>query len=183
MGSPDVANVVAAAAEGDPEAWTKLVEQFSGLLWSIARSHRLDSAACADVVQEAWVRLAQNLDRIREPARVGSWLATTTRHEAMRVVKKQQREVPDLFEDESRLGAGATPDGPLLTRERDQLLVDSLNSISSRCQHLLRLLIAEPAVSYTDIADFLDMPVGSIGPTRARCLSKLRETLDRQGDV
>jgi len=183
MGSIEVADVVVAAAQGDERAWEQLVDRFGGLMWSIARSYRLDSAACADVVQEAWVRLAQNLDRIREPASVGSWLATTTRHEALRVIKKQQRESPDRFEDETRLGTTAAADDPILTQERDRLLVDCLNTISERCQQLLRLLIVEPAVPYTEIAKFLDMPIGSIGPTRARCLGKLRESLETRGDL
>ena len=181
--SADVADVVAAATLGDARAWDELVDRFGALLWSIARSYRLDTATCADVVQEAWVRLAQSLDRIREPSSVGAWLATTTRNEALRVAKKQQRERPDRFDDESQLGLVGPADGPTLARERDQLLVDCLTAVPERCQQLLRLLVAEPAVPYTEIAEILDMPVGSIGPTRSRCLRKLRESLEQRDNA
>ena len=164
------------AAEGDRAAWDALVDRFSGLVWSIARAHRLGAADAADVSQTAWLRLVENLGRIREPDRVGAWLAATTRHECLRVIRQSGRQVPtDLDTDADPPKADAPPpDTALLAGERDGQLWEAFSAISERCQSLLRLLIADPAPSYEDVGAALGMPVGSIGPTRARCLEHLR---------
>lgn len=167
-----------AAAEGDQAAWDALVKRFSGLVWSIARAHRLGSADAADVCQTSWLRLVENLDRIRDPDRVGAWLATTSRNECLRIIRRSGRLVPtdlsldvDLEADEAMAPPG---DAALLTGERDAELWKAFALISERCRALLRLLITDPPPSYEDIAGLLDMPIGSIGPTRARCLEHLR---------
>jgi len=170
--------LVRAAAAGDQAAWDALVKRFSGLVWSIARAHRLGSADAADVCQTAWLRLVENLGRIRDPDRVGAWLATTTRNECLRVIRRSGRQVPtdlDADLDLEAEGPSAAPvDAGLLIGERDAELWRAFSTISERCQVLLRLLIADPPPSYEDIGTLLDMPVGSIGPTRARCLGHLR---------
>lgn len=167
-----------AAAGGDQAAWDALVQRFSGLVWSIARAHRLGAADAADVSQTAWLRLVENLGRIREPDRVGAWLATTSRNECLRVIRRSGRQVPTDLDAEIDLEADEVaappPDAGLLTGERDTELWRAFSAISERCQSLLRLLIADPAPSYEEIGALLGMPVGSIGPTRARCLDHLR---------
>lgn len=174
----DDAALVRAAADGDQAAWDDLVKRFSGLVWSIARAHRLGPADAADVSQTAWLRLVENLGRIRDPERVGAWLGTTTRNECLRVIRRSGRQVPtDLDagpELEADEVAAPPPDAGLLAGERDARLWRAFAAISERCQVLLRLLITDPPPSYEEVGDILDMPLGSIGPTRARCLEHLR---------
>lgn len=164
------------AGRGDRDAWDALVKRFEGLVWSIARGHRLDPAAAADVSQTAWLRLVENLDRLREPDRVGAWLAATTRNECLRVLRLSGRQVPTDFEAEvDPLPGEFDPvDAGLLAGERNQELWEAFAGISERCQVLLRMLITDPPPSYEEIGATLDMAVGSIGPTRARCLERLR---------
>jgi len=176
---PEVAELVRAAATGDSDAWEQLVRRFSALVWSVARSQGLTPADAADVTQTTWLRLLESLTRLRDPARVGPWLATTVRNESRRTLRRAGRQI--LVGDNTALDLepGSTPvDGPdanLLTSERDQLLWDAFEHLSPRCQLLLRILLADPPPSYEEISAALEMPVGSIGPTRARCLDRLRD--------
>jgi RNA polymerase sigma factor (sigma-70 family) len=169
-----LAELVRAAAAGDQEAWEKIVDRFSGLVWATARAHRLSRADAADVAQTTWLRLVENLDRIRDPERLGGWLATTARRESLRLIRRGAREDPtgeaDLFEQPS----DAAVDRLLLDRERDGALWRAFAELSDRCKSLLRLLIADEEPSYEEIGAALDMPIGAIGPTRMRCLERLR---------
>lgn len=177
MSPADDGVLVRAAAEGDQAAWDALVKRFGGLVWSIARAHRLSAADAADVSQTAWLRLVENLGRLRDPDRVGAWLATTSRNECLRIIRRSGRQVPtDLDLDTVEPTAIQAPpvDAGLLAGERDEALWQAFSAISERCQRLLRLLIADPPPSYEEIGDLLEMPLGSIGPTRARCLEHLR---------
>lgn len=177
MTPPVDAVLVRAAAAGDQEAWDALVSRFTGLVWSIARGHRLSSADAADVCQTTWLRLVENLGRLREPDRVGAWLATTTRNECLRTIRRSGRLVPTELDHDIDLRTAPPPpalDERLLAVERDAGLWQAFERISERCQLLLRLLITDPPTPYEEIGALLDMPLGSIGPTRARCLETLR---------
>lgn len=171
----DAAAWVAAAADGDAEAWNQLVDRFNGLVWAVARSFRLDRANAADVVQTTWLRLIENLSRIEDGERVGAWLATTARRECLaatrRTARRETTTLPPELPDE-RLPA---PDGALLEGERDRAVWAALGRLSDRCQQLLRLLAASPPPSYEEVSAALTMPIGSIGPTRGRCLDRLRK--------
>ena len=174
--------LVTGAARGDQRAWEALVGEFSGMVWAIARAHRLGEADAADVAQTTWLRLFEHLDRISDPARVGGWLATTARRECLRTLRGAQRQVP--FGDEAPYGEPLidTPAYDALIRaERDDLLRRCLGRLRSSDQALLRLLTAEPRPAYDEISAALDMPIGSIGPTRARALERLRHELDSEG--
>lgn len=186
MEPAEVGRLVRAAASGDSAAWKAIVEHFSGLVWSVARGYGLSQADGADVFQTTWLRLAEHLDRIASPERVGAWLATTARHESLRVVRGSARTV--LAEHSTLASLGDvddhTPEQAVLDAE--QAVLDSerarqvwraFGGLSVRCQRLLRVLTATPPPSYSEAAAALDMPVGSIGPTRARCLGQLRERL------
>jgi RNA polymerase sigma factor (sigma-70 family) len=175
-----------AAAGGDEIAWNALVKGFSGLVWSVTRGYRLSSADAADVFQTAWLRLAEHLGRLEDPQRVGAWLATTARHEALRIARSAARLVPT--DDLNSLDAGDTgqntPEQAVLDSEQAALdselasrLWRAFGELPDRCRQLLRVLIATPPPSYIEVAAALGMPVGSIGPTRARCLQQLREKL------
>lgn len=181
----DVASLVHAAAEGDPVAWERIVARFGGLVWAIARAHGLSHSDAGEVCQTAWLRLVEHLHRIREPARLGAWLASTARHECLRTLKRAGRQVPvgdptDLERYEP-LPSGPAVDRRLLEAERDQALWHAFELLSERCRSLLRVLMADPAPSYEEVSEALGMPVGSIGPTRQRCLERLRRNAELVG--
>ena len=182
MDSPPVADLLARAADGDQRAWDEIVARHARLVWAVARAHRLERGLAEDVFQTVWLRLVENLDRIRQPDRLRAWLVTTARRESLQAIRRSAQEVPGLTVDD--LDAGAVADEPvarLLVEERDAALWRAFGGLSERCQALLRLLTADPAVPYAEVSRMLDMPIGAIGPTRGRCLERLREALDRQG--
>lgn len=178
-GVPDVAALVRRAADGDHEAWERLVDQFARLIWSITMEFKLVESDAADVVQTTWLRLLEHIDRIQYPDRVGSWLAATARNECLRSLAARKRVV--LGHDDTDLdhaAAGAPEiDERLLADERDQVVRDALSALPRRWQRLLEMLMADPPVPYTEISDQLGLPIGSIGPTRGRCLAQLRVLL------
>ena len=171
----DNAELVRAAAASDGEAWAALVRRFSGLVWSITRSYGLDRSDAADVSQTVWLRLVDNLDRLREPDRVGAWLSATTRHECIRVSRQRWRTTPttetEIFESWS---VDDDPAAGVLRGERDAALSEVVATLPDRSQALLRLLMDDPPASYSEVAAGLGIPIGSIGPTRQRCLRTLR---------
>jgi RNA polymerase sigma factor (sigma-70 family) len=177
----DVRTLVAAAAAGDRLAWEAIVDRYAGLVWSVARGLGLGSADAADVSQATWLRLVEHLDRIREPAALGSWLATTARREALALLRGR-REVPlDDTDRPDPAGTGQPPDR-VLAQERDAELWQAFHALPDRCQALLRLLVLGTSTDYAAASAALAVPVGSIGPTRGRCLDLLRRRLTAVGD-
>jgi RNA polymerase sigma factor (sigma-70 family) len=180
MTGEDVSALLARAAAGEQEAWDALVDGFANLLWAVARSHRLDDADCADAVQTAWLRLLENLTRITDPERLGAWLSTTVRRECLRLLRRSGREYvsdAESFADIPEPRA-AELDAGLLLEERDAALWNLFEGVPDRCRRLLRVLMADPAPSYQEVSAALEMPIGSIGPTRQRCLERLRRHLE-----
>lgn len=177
----DLGQLVQAALDGDEAAWASIVDRFSGLVWSTARSYRLSNADAADVVQLTWLRLVEHLDRVNDPDRIGAWLATTARRESLRVLRLSGRQ--QLTDDIDTFEAPAAEeiDVRLLTTERDSGLWRAFDALSDRCQALLRMLVAATEPSYEEVSAALDMPVGAIGPTRMRCLAKLRGNIELMG--
>jgi RNA polymerase sigma factor (sigma-70 family) len=174
------ADIVRKAIGGDRAAWDELVSRYTPLIWSIARAHRLNTADAADVSQATWLKLVQHLPRVKSPEAIGGWLATTARRECLRLLSEHARvvhpeELPEPVDGRPPL------DERLLTGERDALLWRAFSRLRPSDQALLRLLAAEPAPSYIEVAAALDMPIGSIGPTRARALERLRAELDGMG--
>ncbi|MGH3568616.1 MAG: RNA polymerase sigma factor [Pseudonocardia sp.] len=176
MSEDDIAGLLAAAARNDQEAWDTLVTRFNRLLWSIARGFRLDDSAAADAVQTTWLRLVDNLDRIAEPERLGGWLGTTMRRECLRILRSARREAPSTVPEwlDDTPSGGRPLDADLLDNERDAALWRAFGMLNERCQRLLRVLMASPPPSYADVSAALDVPIGSIGPTRQRCLRQLQ---------
>jgi RNA polymerase sigma factor (sigma-70 family) len=169
--------LVGAAAAGDHTAWDALVDRFASTVWAIARAHRLNAADAADVSQTTWLRLLEHLNRIQQPERVGAWLATTARRESLHVLRVAGRQIPsgedfDVLPDSL---TSTAPDRGLIRSERAQLVNDLVDKLPVRSQVLLRLLSADSPLSYRDISEALSMPIGSIGPTRARALEQLRK--------
>jgi RNA polymerase sigma factor (sigma-70 family) len=182
----EVSDMVSAAAKGDRAGWDALVQRYSGLVWSVTRGYRLSPADAADVFQTTWLRLAEHLDRIEKPDHVGAWLATTARRESLRITRGSTRMVPadeatlvalGQVDDYSPERAVLDAERALLDSERAESLWRAFGELTKRCRQLLRILMATPPPSYAEVAAALDMPVGSIGPTRARCLQRLRERL------
>jgi RNA polymerase sigma factor (sigma-70 family) len=178
------AQLVLAAAAGDARAWERLVDAYVGLIWAIARNHRLSANDAADVSQTTWLRLVEQIDRLNDPSRVGAWLATTARRECLRVLGRAKRNVlladTDVVLD-GRAAEAPEVDAGLLARERDDEVQVALQTLPRRCQDLLQLLMLDPPPSYEEISAALDMPIGSIGPTRGRCLRRLQHLLGREG--
>jgi RNA polymerase sigma factor (sigma-70 family) len=146
------------------------------LLWSIAFRHGLNESDAADVVQNTWLRLFEHIDDLREPARVGAWLATTAQREALRVVAQHKRIVPSddeaTFDGADRLQAPV--DEQLLARELADEAVAALDALPSSWRALVVALTQDPPLSYEEIVADLGVPIGSIGPTRGRCVKRLR---------
>jgi RNA polymerase sigma factor (sigma-70 family) len=175
----EVARLVRGASQGDQRAWGELIPHYPGLLWGVARAHRLSAADAADVIQTSWLRLVEHLPKIKNPDGVGAWLATTARRESLRTCRQATRCQPS---DEIEVFAGTVSgehDARLLTAERDDALRCAFARLPERDQALLRLLTSDPALSYEEIAAGLGVPIGSIGPTRARSLQRLRRELRR----
>lgn len=171
------------AGSGDQEAWDEIVSRHNGLLWAVARAYRLGQADAADAVQTTWLRLLEHLDRIQDPDRLGGWLVTTLRRECLGILRRAKRERLNAGDDAALdLADGADPvDARLLLLERDAALWEAFSRMPERCQRLLRVLVATPQPSYDEVSVALDMPIGSIGPTRARCLNRLRLLLEGAG--
>jgi RNA polymerase sigma factor (sigma-70 family) len=181
--SATVARLVHAAANGDHGAWEALVDEFGGLVWAVARAHRLSAADAADVAGATWLRLVEHLGNLREADRVGAWLATTARRECLRVLRHGQRQMPAGDDVDPQPPEPTDIAAELMTAERDVALWRAFGRLPERDRALLRLLVADPAPSYEEISAALEMPIGSIGPTRARSLERLRRELAREGLV
>jgi RNA polymerase sigma factor (sigma-70 family) len=172
------ATLLARAAQGDQRAWNALVDEHSRLLWSVARSFRLDAADANDVVQTTWLRLLEHLDRIEDPSRLVGWLVTTARREAMRVLRRSGRERPVVEDTVLDRPDDAPPvDSALLRDERNSALWEAFSRLNEKCRQLLRVAVTHPQ-AYDEISEALGMPIGSIGPTRRRCLTQLRALLE-----
>lgn len=186
-GEHDNAALLRAAAAGDQQAWESIVDRYANLVWSVARSFQLGQSDAADVSQATWLRLVEHVDAVREADKLGSWLATTARREAIALLRKSGRDVPagsagDFVETLGGAPAGVEPvedepDAGVLRDERDAQLWHEFRTLSRQCQQLLRVLIADPPPSYAEVSAALDVPIGSIGPTRKRCLGTLRRRL------
>jgi RNA polymerase sigma factor (sigma-70 family) len=170
-------DLVIRARNGNKQAWDTLVERYAPLIWSICRRHRLERADADDVGQNVWLLLVDRLDDLRDPAALPCWLATTTRRECGRVLRAPRGPLAaELAPDVETLPdkRAATAEQELLAAERHAALREAFLDLPPGCQRLIALLTADPPVSYATISARLGIPVGSIGPTRRRCLDKLR---------
>lgn len=180
---PILSDVVTAAAAGDAKAWDDLTRRFGGMIMAVARSCRLADADAWEVHQTTWLRLVENIGRIEQPERIGAWLATTARRESLRLVRNHARLTFDgdalsRLADESNPPVDARP----LADEQSAVLRRAFVELPPRCQRLLAFLSGDDPPSYKETAAALSMPIGSIGPTRGRCLQHLRRIILDMGD-
>lgn len=176
----DAHHLLRQAAAGNRWAWERLVAQYSRLIWALTRDFKLPESDAADVVQATWLRLLEHIDRIEHPDRIGSWLATTARHECLRHLAARRRVVLAGDDDDAFVDVASHQpdvDERLLAAERAEAVRVAMSMLPGRWQRLLELLMSDPPISYLEISDQLGLPVGSIGPTRGRCLERLRELL------
>jgi RNA polymerase sigma factor (sigma-70 family) len=166
--------LVIRARHGDQAAWRAIVARYSRLLCAIARSYGLSGTDADDVVQTTWLRLVERLSMLRDPARTGTWLAVTARRESMATLRRLGRERPLPADGPSVTG----PHHVVFGRDLAGSLQAALRAMPSRCRDLLELFAATPRLSYAEISAALGVPVGSLGPTRRRCLAHLRRLLD-----
>jgi RNA polymerase sigma factor (sigma-70 family) len=176
----DIAKLVKHAIAGDTWAWERLIDKYGRLIWSITREFKLAESDAADVFQTTWMRLIEHIDRLDRPDRVGSWLAATARNECLRCLASHKRLVlaPEDMAFDSLATHEPEVDEALLADERAQIVREAMGHLPWRWRRLLELLMADPPASYAQISDELGLPVGSIGPTRGRCLARLRVLLD-----
>ena len=175
---PTVVALVNRATRGDPAAWNEIVERYAPLVWAICTRFQLSNHDREDVGQNVWLLLVEQLGKLREPAALPGWLATTTHRECLRVVTAARKS--------ERLGTGPDDapqfvdntmiDEEILMAERNAALRTALAELPPRCQQLLAMLISDPPCSYAEISATLQIPVGSIGPLRARYLERLRKS-------
>jgi RNA polymerase sigma factor (sigma-70 family) len=174
---PEVADLVARARGGDKRAWDALVERYAPLIWSICRKYRLGRADADDVGQSVWLHLVDHLDQIRESAALAGWLATTTRRECGRLARAAHGPYAAayLLDGENMADEQADmAEQEVLAAERQAALRQAFADLPPEGQRLIAMLTADPPVPYTEISARLGIPIGSIGPTRRRCLDKMR---------
>jgi RNA polymerase sigma factor (sigma-70 family) len=173
----DVEQLVEAARDGDPAAWNALVDRYLPLVTAVIRRLRLSPADADDVNQTVWLRLVEHLDGLREPRALPGWLATTARHEGLRVIKRRARDLPTdpaghTFDTAEVFDMGESLEEDL----RAAALREAMGELSEKHRELLLMLLVDPPLSYDDISARLGIPRGSIGPTRARALAQLRRS-------
>jgi RNA polymerase sigma factor (sigma-70 family) len=179
-GDSPITSLVDAAVSGDESAWHELVDRYTPLLASVLRRAGLATVETQDVAQTVWLHVVEHLDSLREPRALPMWLITTAKREALRCVSDRQRSILCDPLDLSWLPPGADdaePDADLLRAERHEVLLAGLAELPARQREVLLLLAADPPLSYAQITERLGIRPGSIGPTRARALYRLRETI------
>ncbi|PZG22259.1 RNA polymerase sigma factor [Nonomuraea aridisoli] len=167
------AELLLAAAGGDRSAWDALESRFGPRMWAVARACGLGPADAADAVQGAWLRLLQHLHTIREPAGVGAWLMTTVRREALQLLRKERALISAVEVVEE-----ADPAAAVLEADDRRLLWKTVSTLQEPCRSLLQLVAND--LGNQQVAFRLGLPVGSVGPTKARCLDKLRTLISTQ---
>lgn len=183
----ELEGLVAAARAGCATSWRAIVDRFDDCLWRVARARGLDGPTADDVVQQTWLAAVTNIETLRSAPALGSWLRSILHRECLKALSLRQRETPRI-EDIELIGNtnGRTivmrteprsPEEETLQREQRRLVRTAQRRLSRRDQDLLTLLVVEPPLPYTEISRRLGMPVGSIGPTRARCFARLRREL------
>jgi RNA polymerase sigma factor (sigma-70 family) len=178
-----MADLLAAARGGSEDALGQITAELSPMLWHVARAAGLGADDAEDVVQTVWERLLSHLADIRVPQALVGWLVVTARHEAWRMRSDGRRQLPA---DQEWLTAlpdhAAGTEEQIVVDEQHRALWRAVAKLSAQCQELLRIVAFVPRPDYQSVSAALGMPVGSIGPTRGRCLAKIRVLLADERD-
>ena len=176
---PVVINIVARARDGDQRAWNEIVNRYAPLVWSICNRYKLSRQDIDDISQTAWLLLVEQLGNLRQPAALPGWLATTTQRECFRVLRAARRYDYSGPPGKSQMSGDPPPlmiEQEVIATELNAALRAAFALLPARCRHLLSMLITDPPPSYAEISAALPVPIGSIGPQRARCLDRLRRS-------
>lgn len=175
---PSVIALVERAMNRDQNAWNDIVERYAPLVWSVCTRYRLSDHDIEDVGQTVWLLLVEHLGELREPAALPGWLATTTHRECQRALTTARKAegAGAKLDDALLVVDGAVIEQEILTAERNATLRLALRELPPRCQQLVTMLISDPPYSYAEISVALQIPIGSIGPQRSRCLERLRRS-------
>ncbi|MGI8924498.1 MAG: RNA polymerase sigma factor [Fimbriimonadales bacterium] len=167
---------------GDQAAWSALVQKYQNLVYSIPTRMRLGREDCADVFQTTFVALAANIDRIEQAAALPKWLSVTASREALRIKRiagshQTVSESDKLSLDEVVASEERSAEASAIDAVEAEVVRSAVGGMDKKCRELLSLLFFENDVAYSEVSERTGMPVGAIGPTRSRCLDKLRKTL------
>lgn len=178
--------LVGRARGNDQLAWEELVDRLGGLVWSVTRSFQMNVDDSVDVGQTVWLRLAEKLDDIREPARIGAWLMVTARNECLRLSNsKQLVQRVGMASERARIADEEfqnRPDEVYLAKQRERALMEAIDELAEPCRTLIRLCLVDPPLQYDELADLMDVAPGTIGPRRRRCLRRLEHSLGTMFD-
>ena len=183
------AELLGAARNGDEEAWEQIITRYQSLVNTISRRHRLAPYDANDVSQYVWMQLLAHIDRLREPQALRGWISATTRHRCYEILRTHKRsvsvdplvicriELVDTAARRTNSESRFAVDDDLLRAEQRRAIRQGLAELTETQQHLLLLLVADPPVPYCEISRRMNVPIGSIGPTRARLLKKLQNSV------
>jgi RNA polymerase sigma factor (sigma-70 family) len=175
-------DLVDAARRREPDAWDELLARYGGLVRRVVATYRLQQADAADAVQNTWLRALERLDSLRDPERLGGWLATTADRECLALLRRAHREVPDERADgNERPAVIPGPEAQVVGEEARRAVGAAVAGLSGRRQALVEALFFQPELAYVEVSQVVGIPVGSIGPTRGRVLRNLRCTLEQAG--
>jgi len=175
------AELVAEARRGEPTAWAEVVARYGGMVRGVVSCYRLQDADAADAMQMTWLRAFERLDRLRDPERLGGWLATTARRECFALLRVQAREVARDLPDPDAPTLGPDPEAAVMAKEAHRVVRRAVAELPQQRRALVTALFADPDTRYHDVSRALNLPPGSIGPTRGRVLRTLRGALERGG--
>ncbi|MGH3772425.1 MAG: RNA polymerase sigma factor [Pseudonocardiaceae bacterium] len=175
------AALLRAADDKQPLAWEELIGRYGRLVRSTVASFRLQAADAEDAVQNTWLRVLERIDTLRDPERLGGWLATTASRECLALLRRRNREIPDDLAGKQLVATEEGPDVAVVAREVHRAVDAAVGELTGQRQELIRLLFYQPDSSYAEVSHATGMPQGSIGPTRLRALRELRGTLEQRG--
>lgn len=173
--------LVEAARRRDPRAWDELIFRYGGMVRGVTGRYRLQEADAADAVQSTWLRAVEQLHTLRDPERLGAWLSTTAGRECLALLRRSHRELPDDTVGAAQVADGPGPESAAVDAEAGRAVRTAVDGLTDRRRRLVDELFYKPEQDYADVSRAIDIPVGSIGPTRGRILSVLRKSLERAG--
>jgi RNA polymerase sigma factor (sigma-70 family) len=178
-----VADLLLAAAGGDQHAWAELIDRYSRVVNAVVAGYRLQESDAADVVQNTWLRLLTYSVTIREPEKLGGWLATTARREALGLIRRSRTETASASAGDALVDAAPSPEEAVVTAETRAAVRAATGELTGRRRLLVDVLFYQPPQSYEEVSRRTGMPIGSIGPTRRRTLQELHQLLRARGPV